>query len=192
MKPKTITGLAIAVIMVLMAVNAGASVTIIDGTEFKNTLETRDTRLHLKGTAMLRYLIFIDAYAGALYLPEEADGIQALDDIAKHLVLEYRVSISAQDFADATLKKIKEGVSDTVFQRILPQIEALNRLYKDVEPEDRYALTYIPGVGTQLALNTVPLGTIEGAEFARAMFGIWIGNNPIDKYFRDRLLGIIK
>jgi hypothetical protein len=74
----------------------------------------------------------------------------------------------------------------------VPKIESLNRLYKDVQPKDRYALTYLPGLGTQLTLNSVSLGTIEGAEFAKALFGIWIGVNPIDKTFRDRLLGKIK
>ncbi|MCW8800766.1 MAG: chalcone isomerase family protein, partial [Desulfobacter sp.] len=58
-----------------------------------------------------------------------------------------------------------------------------------VQPKARYALTYLPGLGTQLAINAEPLGTIEGLEFARAVFAIWIGKNPIDKTFRDRLLG---
>jgi hypothetical protein len=52
-------------------------------------------------------------------------------------------------------------------------------------------LTYIPGKGTTLSYNTIPLGTIEGIEFSKALFSIWIGENPIDEGFRDRLLGKI-
>jgi len=166
-----------------------AAVTTVDGTAFSNTVTVNQTRLDLQGAALLRYMFFIEAYTGALYLPDTADGSQALEDIPKHLVLEYRVAISAEDFARATEKKIRESVSDAEFQRLLPKITALNRLYRDVMPKDRYALTYIPGSGTVLTYNSTPLGNIEGHEFARAVFSIWIGANPIDKGFRDKLLG---
>ena len=169
--------------------NAHAGTTTVDGTGFANTLEMDQTQFHLKGAALLKYLVFIKAYAGAFYLPESYTGPQALDDIPKHLVLEYRVAILAGDFADATREKIRESVSSETFERLLPGIESLNRLYRDVEPGDRYALTYIPGTGTRLTYNTDPLGTISGAAFARAVFSIWIGDNPIDIGFRDRLLG---
>jgi hypothetical protein len=166
-----------------------AAVTTVDGTVFSNTVTVNQTRLDLQGAALLRYMYFIEAYTGALYLPDTADGSLALEDISKHLVLEYRVAISAEDFARATEKKIRESVSEAEFQRLLPKITALNRLYRDVVPRDRYALTYIPGSGTVLTYNSTPLGTIEGHEFARAVFSIWIGANPIDKGFRDKLLG---
>lgn len=169
---------------------AHANITTVDGSQFKNVFETSQARLYLKGAALLRYLIFIDAYTGALYLPEKTDGLQALDDIPKHLVLEYRVAISAEDFSRATREKIRDSLSSEDFNRLLPSIEALNRLYTDVKPGDRYALTYQPGSGTRLILNSEPLGTIPGAEFARALFAIWIGSNPIDTVFRDKLLGL--
>jgi hypothetical protein len=152
-------------------------------------LRCKKSRLYLKGAALLRYLIFVEAYAGALYLPKNLDGAQALDDMIKCLELEYRVAISADDFARATRQKIKETVSSSTFNRLLPKIESLNRLYKSVRPGDRYALTYVPGEGTQLIYNSTLLGRIEGADFATALFGIWIGKDPINKGFRDKLLG---
>jgi len=178
-----------AIICVSISGNCHAGATMVNGTEFSNSVEVRGTRLQLSGAALLRYMFLIEAYTGALYLPEKTDGPNALDDISKHLILEYRVALSSDDFAKATMEKIKGSVSKEAFQRLLPKIKALNRLYKDVQPKDRYALTYLPGVGTQLTLNAEPLGTIEGSEFARAVFAIWIGKNPIDKTFRDRLLG---
>jgi hypothetical protein len=176
-------------VLCFVTVPLQAAVTTVDGTAFSNTVTVNQTRLELQGAALLKYMYFIEAYTGALYLPADADGSRALEDIPKHLVLEYRVAISAEDFAKATEKKIRESVSDAEFQQLLPKITALNRLYRDVAPKDRYALTYMPGSGTVLAYNSTPLGTIESAEFARAVFSIWIGANPIDKGFRDKLLG---
>ena len=62
--------------------------------------------------------------------------------------------------------------------------------FRDVGAGDRYALTYQPDIGTTLSLNGEPLGTIAGSDFARAYFGIWLGDEPLRKKFRDRLLGI--
>jgi len=59
-----------------------------------------------------------------------------------------------------------------------------------METGDRYSLTYIPGKGTELALNGEHKGTIEGSEFAAALFSIWLGNKPIDKTFKKQILGL--
>lgn len=189
MNLKYLCGLLMGVVITFQTLSVDARSAMIDGTAFSQTIETEQKRLYLKGSALLRYLIFIKAYVGAFYLPKDADGSQALEDISKHLVLEYRVAIPAEDFAMATREKIKDSVDADEFQRLLPKIEALNRLYRSVEPGDRYSLTYIPGAGTELRYNEQPLGTIAGADFAKALFSIWIGENPIDSLFRDRLLG---
>ena len=161
----------------------------VDGTSFAGTVDEDGVQLYLSGTALLRYMLFIKAYAGAFYLPRGKSGDQALSDIPKYLVLEYRVGISAEDFAKATSQKIRDSVSSEEYERLRPDIDRFNRLYRDVNAGDRYALGYIPGRGTRLIYNTTPLGMIEGYEFSRAVFSIWLGDNPIDTSFRDRLLG---
>lgn len=168
---------------------AGPKSVVIDGSKFPNTIKADQWSLHLKGTALLRHLVFVKAYAGALYLPELVDGDRALNDIPRHLVLEYKVAISADDFARATTTKIKESVSQDEYNQLSSRIEQLNNLYEDVNPGDRYSLTYHPDSGTQLLLNGNRLGAVDGADFSKALFSIWIGKNPIDKTFRDKLLG---
>jgi hypothetical protein len=161
------------------------------GTSFDKKMMVLEYPLQLKGTALLRYLVFIEAYAGALYLPKDISGEQALNDIPRHLVLDYRVGIQAKKFGEATTIKIKDSVNSEVYNRLASKVDQLNQLYRNVTPGDRYTLTYIPGKGTTLAYNTIPLGTIEGREFSTALFSIWIGESPIDEGFRDRLLGRI-
>jgi hypothetical protein len=56
------------------------------------------------------------------------------------------------------------------------------------QPGDRYALTYLPGVGTELSLNGRPLGTIPGEDFAAALFSIWLGPHPLDDDLKRTLL----
>lgn len=57
-----------------------------------------------------------------------------------------------------------------------------------MKPGDCYGLTYTPGVGTELALNGVVKGTVEGADFAAAYFAIWLGPNPVNEALKLRLV----
>ena len=81
-------------------------------------------------------------------------------------------------------------MSAAAIERLRPRIDYHNNLYVDVKPGDRYALTYIPGLGTELALNGRPVGIIEGADFAAALFSLWLGKYPYDERFKKALLGL--
>jgi hypothetical protein len=67
-------------------------------------------------------------------------------------------------------------------------VEFFRALYQDVKPEDRYAITYQPDHGTELSLNGTVLGVIEGADFARALFSIWLGPEPVSKSLKSVLV----
>jgi hypothetical protein len=41
-------------------------------------------------------------------------------------------------------------------------------------------LTYVPGKGTELALNKGLKGVIEGPDFAGAVLSMWLGPEPIN------------
>ena len=161
----------------------------IEGVTFNDATVVNGRTLPLRGVGLLRYMIFIKAYVGAFYLDKNISSDQVFSDVEKQLVLHYFYAISAEDLAEATSDIIEENVSPQQFAALRPRVDALNALYRDVKPGDRYTATYIPGVGTSLALNDTVLGTVPDAEFANAFFGIWIGENPIDKRFRDQLLG---
>lgn len=178
---------------VMMAVSivvaASVDASVIEGVHFEENLIHNGVGMELKGTALLNYMVFIKAYVGAIYLPADIRSWRALEDVPKQLVLEYFHPINADGFRHATRKAIQQNVDESTFRRIETRVDRLNALYRDVKPNDRYSLTYIPGYGTELALNGEGLGVIDGADFARAVFSIWIGPQPIDEEFKDTLLG---
>jgi hypothetical protein len=161
----------------------------IEGVVFDESFKTQDKALTLRGVALLRYMVVIKAYVGAFYMDQNHQTSYVFEDVAKRFELEYFHAIPASDFVKSTKIMIEKNVSPDQFNKILPQLEMMNSLYRDVKPGDRYAATYLPGVGTELALNGKPLGIVSGFEFANAYFSIWLGENPIDKGFRDHLLG---
>ena len=161
----------------------------IEGVNFEDTAVINGRTATLRGTGLLRYMLFIKAYVGAFYLEKGISSSDALTDVPRRLVLHYFHAIPGEDFATATTEMIKKNVSYSRFRALQPEIAQLNALYKDVKPGDEYRATYIPGIGTELALNGTVLGVVPGAEYSAAFFSIWIGKNPIDKGFRNNLLG---
>ena len=161
----------------------------IEGIRFNDIYVAENTKLRLTGVGLLRYWGF-KAYVGAFYLEEGASNDSFMSDTAKRIELEYFRSIKGKDFGPATNKSIAKNVDSKTFDRLRPQIDYHNSLYEDVQPGDRYSLTYIPGRGTELALNGEPKGLIEGPDFAAAVFSIWLGSKPINNSFKQQILGI--
>jgi len=175
-------------IAALLLQPAGAST--IEGVEFPDRRNWQGTELQLHSTGLLRYRLVFKAYVAALYLEDGVGAHEILDDVPRRIEIEYFWPIAASDFARATLDGIARNVDAATLDRFRKPIARLNALYEDVEPGDRYAMTYVPGLGTELALNGDPRGIIEGAEFSSALFSIWLGENPIDASLRKQLLGV--
>jgi hypothetical protein len=162
----------------------------IGGIIFDDQYATADKVLKIRGGGVLRVMAFAKLYAGVLYLPADCTSKMALSDVPKRLEVEYFRSIAGDDFGPVTHKKISENVDAQTYERLRSRIEYHNSLYQDVEPGDRYALTYIPGKGTELALNGESKGVVEGADFAAALFSIWLGPKPISESLKKDLLDL--
>lgn len=160
----------------------------VENVTFADSVTIGGTAVPLHNAALLRYLKFIKAYVAALYLPEGFPAENVLSDVPKRLELNYLVSIKGPDFGKGAEPTLKLNQTPAELARLRSRIDRINGIYQDVRPGDRYALTYLPGRGTELALNGTPLTVIEGADFAAAYFGIWLGRNSIDDRLKRDLL----
>jgi hypothetical protein len=171
-----------------MAVQASAAAEL-EGVDFADQVRAGDVTMRLRCVGLLRYKLFIKAYVAALYLGDGAAEADVLADVPKRLELSYFWSLSGADFGKAGDQILAQNVDAQTLSALRPRLARINALYRDVKPGDRYSLTYVPGSGTELALNGTRLGVIDGADFAAAYFRIWLGDMPIDTRLRDQLLG---
>ena len=63
--------LTLSMVLFISAPAASSTVQVKD-VHFPTAVDVNNQRLHLQGAAVLKYMVFIDAYAGALYLPADA------------------------------------------------------------------------------------------------------------------------
>jgi len=176
------------VLILLVSSTAPALATTVQGITFTDSIQVGTTTLPLRNAALLRYLKFIKAYVAALYLPAGVKAEDVLSDVPKRLEISYLVAIKGKDFGKGAAPTLEANQTPAELARVQSRIDRINAAYKDVQPGDRYAITYLPGRGTELALNSTPLITIEGADFAAAYFGIWLGREPIDENLKRDLL----
>lgn len=167
---------------------AAAREAVVEGVRFAPTVQAGATQLTLNNAGLLRFRFVIKAYVAALYLGDGVTPAQALGDVPKRLEAEYFWDIDGVDFGPVTLQGIARNVDAATLEQLRPRIERFGSLFIDVKPGDRYALTYLPGRGTEVAHNGRALGVIEGADFAAALFAVWLGPDPLDEDLKTSLL----
>lgn len=160
----------------------------VEGVRFAGEHQAGGQRLVLHNVGLLRYRIFIKAYVAALYLGEGVPPEAVLTDVPKRLEAEYFWKIDGADFGPVTVEGMARNVDAATLAGLRPRLARFAALFQDVAPGDRYALTYLPGVGTEVSFNGVGKGTIDGADFAAALFAIWLGSQPLDGDLKAALL----
>jgi len=164
----------------------------IEGIRFRDVIrvsEDPSQDLRLRGMGLLRYRVVFRGYVAALYLPEDVASDRALDDVPRRLEISYFWPIAGRDFAKSADEMLERVLSSSELASLATRIDSLGRAYRDVRPNDRYSLTYVPGSGTELRLNEELLALAPGEDFAEAYFGIWLGSQSLDEGLREDLLG---
>lgn len=162
----------------------------VAGAQFAPAASLAERRLPLAGTGIARYGYFIKVYAAALYAPEGVGAPALLSgEHPLRLEIHYLRELEAKVLAEAAEKVLERQLPAALFQELRPRIDRFHGFYQDVAEGDRYAMEYVPGAGTTLLRNGRPVGSVEGADFAAAYFGIWLGGDPLSEDLRTALLG---
>ena len=148
-----------------------------------------DMSLLAAHVGLLRWKMVFRGYVAALCLGQGLSPDDWSADVPKRLELVYFWPIAGQAFGRTGEEILARNVSAEEMARLRTRLDRIASLYPDVRAGDRLSLTYMPGIGSELAANGKVLGTVEGADFAAAYFAIWLGRKPMSAPLRDRLLG---
>lgn len=178
-----------ALLSLMLAGPSGSEARLIEGVYFTPRVTASDVPMVLSGVGLKRVWQVVKVSVAALYLGEGVAPATVLSNVPKRLEIEYFHAISARDFVTLTERLLQKNVDVQTLASLKPRVDRLNTLYHDVKPGDRYALTYVPGRGTTLSLNGVDIGTIDGEDFATAIFSMWLGPRPLSDSLKRELLG---
>ncbi len=174
----------------LVLVGAAAGAMEFAGVTMPDTVTANGTTLKLNGMRV-RKKLFIKVYVGGLYLPtasRDAAAIIAADE-PKEVVMHFPYSKVSKE---KLIKAWQEGLANKSAAN-LPALQArldqFCTLWPDMLHRQNAVITYVPGTGTALEINGAKASGIPGADFAQALFAVWLGAKPADAGLKAAMLG---
>ena len=164
-----------------------AGTTATQAFDGKPSAEYAGVALPLRGATRYSYMLW-DLYDIGLYVEREAGDRVLSGSVPKHLELRYLRNIDRSDFVAAASAVLERNLDKSALSSIRERVETFHAAFRDVAADDRYVLSYRPGKGTTLFFNGRIVCEIEGADFAAAYFGIWLGTKPLDEDMKAELL----
>ncbi|HHO54716.1 MAG TPA: hypothetical protein ENK18_28550 [Deltaproteobacteria bacterium] len=156
------------------------------GVTMPDQVSVGGTQLVLNGMG-LREKYFIDVYVGGLYLPSKTtEASTAIEqDVAKRIIMHF---VYSNVPADKMRDTFREGFSGVGATGLDDKIEQLNGWMTDLTSGDQVILDYVPGTGTTVTVKGQQKGTIAGADFMRALWGVYLGAKPPTNKLKAGLL----
>ncbi len=163
----------------------------VSGVKLPATTTVDGQKLTLNG-AGTRSKYFMDLYVGALYLgasSKDAAGVVGADEV-QSVKLTIISGLVTRDKFNSSTKEGFEASTNGNTEALKSEIDQfMGAFSEDISKQDAFDFNYIPGKGTQILKNGKLLTTIEGMEFKKALFGIWLGNKPADKGLKSAMMG---
>jgi hypothetical protein len=147
--------------------------------------------LTLNGMGLREATLFkVDVYVAGLHL--EARSSDAAQVIAaegpKRLVLRFVRDVGRDSLVEAWNEGFAKSAGPGL-AALRDRLATLNGWMADVRRGDTLAFTQIPGQGIVVEVKGQTRGTLPGADFARALWGVWLGDRPPNPELKKGLLG---
>ena len=155
------------------------------------TLKLGKVQLQLNGSGY-RKKSLLTLYEGSLYLQQPTG--DAAKIISAETPMAIRIKITSGFVSqDKMVAALDEGFKKSTAGNsaaIAAQVAEFRNCFADpIKKNDVFVLSYLPGTGVMVHKNGQQKGRIAGAEFKRALFGIWLSDQPVDAGLKRAMLG---
>jgi len=180
-------------LVTILSITMSQAQTVVGDATLPNTLKMGDSNLILNGAGMREKVVF-DLYAGGLYLSKkskDANKIINADEtmsiklhIVSGLVSSKKMVSAVDDGFDASMNGDTSSLDS--------QISKFKGFFskEDIVKTNVFDIAYIKGKGTVVYKGGKEIGTIKGLAFKKALFGIWLGDDPADDDLKEGMLGL--
>lgn len=181
------------ILLMLAIVGTGlmSAQTRVAGVSLPNSETFQEQTLKLNG-AGVREKLWIDLYAGGLYLSSKSSDANAIIGANEPMAIKLHIVsklISSEKMIDAVNEGFENSLNGNT-KELKPKIEKFKSFFmEEIKKNDVFDIVYLPAKGVVAYKNDKELGTIEGMDFKKALFGIWLSNKPADDDLKEAMLG---
>lgn len=163
----------------------------VNGVTFPVKVKGSKGDLELNGAGVRKKAMF-KVYVLGLYVKTKSNDAAAIIKSNEEMFVRLQITSSMVNEKNMT-EAIEEGFEKSLNGNTAPlrtKIDAsLNSFKGDIAVGDVFEFHYIPGTGVKISKNGNHITTTEGEDFKRALWGIWLGNNPVDANLKKALIG---
>jgi hypothetical protein len=173
------------------AAPAQDSVRTLSGVTLPESVSVEGRELVLNGMA-LRKKFVVKVYVAGLYLAARSSDAEAIlaADSPRRMVLQFLRGVDKGKMCGAWDESL-ENNTPTASDALKEQFATLCSYMADIKDGQQMVFTYLPETGTTIEVAGVRRGTIEGKDFADALFRSWIGPKPgPGEGFKKNVLGV--
>ena len=156
-----------------------------------NQITVANTQLVLNGMGIREATVFnVDVYVAGLYLEHRSSDGNAIaaSTETKRLVLHFVRNVDRDDLVNAWNEGFRRNAGGSL-GALQARINRLNGWMVAATEGMELSFTYLPGAGIRVHTGSTARGIIEGDDFARVFFSIWLGSHPPNAGLRRGLLG---
>jgi len=163
----------------------------ISGVNVPLVYKSSESALILNG-AGTRAKYFMDMYVGSLYLKIKSSNAEKIIAADESMCIKLQI-VSGLITSDKMITAVNEGFEKSTQSNTAPlnsEINLFKAVFSDkINKGDVYDLVYDKSKGTLIYKNSKLAATIPGLEFKKALFGIWLCNDPADTGLKKKMLG---
>ncbi|GAA0871949.1 chalcone isomerase family protein [Gangjinia marincola] len=156
-----------------------------------NSVTFGESQLMLNG-AGVREKMWIDLYAGGLYLMNKSGDANKIIAADETMAIKLHI-VSRLISSDKMIDAVNEGFENSTKGNTAPiadKIKTFKGFFMDeISREDVFDITYQPSRGVVVYKNGKEKGVVEGMDFKKALFGIWLSSKPADDDLKKAMLG---
>lgn len=163
-----------------------------NGVTLPATLKAGESTISLNGGG-IRKKLFFKLYVGGLYLDGKSSDAQAIIDADEPMAVKLQITsgmISSENMSEA----INEGFEASTKDNMGPLQDRITKFIQTFKKDEIvegnvFDIIYIPGKGVESYKNGNLQSTIAGLDFKKALFGIWLCDDPADEDLKEAMLG---
>lgn len=141
----------------------------------------------------LREKLWIDLYVGGLYLETKNTNAKEIINADEPMAITLDI-VSGLINSENMIEAVDEGFEKSTNgnqEKFAEKIADFKNAFKDpIVKGNKFVIAYIPGKGVVVSKNGKLLKTIQGLEFKKVLFAIWLGDKPADKKLKSGMLGL--
>ncbi|CAM4011177.1 MULTISPECIES: chalcone isomerase family protein [Flavobacterium] len=174
----------------ILQINMTTAQNKVSGVSVYETLSFDGNKLVLNG-AGVKEKMWIDLYVASLYLPSKSTNADEIINSSEPAIIKINI-VSSLVSTDKMIELMEEGFVNATngnITSIKTKIDKFLTVFRDdLKEKDEFMIVFNPKIGITVFKNGVKKGTIEGMDFKKALFGVWLCIKPADEKLKRAML----